>query len=102
MIGDHTMTLFNRRIVFMLVVLGAALVSACGSDSTGPGSVDTNGALQSLALGLQDASGVGSSTTPDVSKALSAFAPLLDQINVTIDGTSRTMFSLGIRETFPD
>ena len=96
------MTLFNKRIVSALVVVAAAFISACGSDSTGPGSVDANGALQSLALGLQNVNGLSSPTTPEVSSGLSGIAPLLDQVNVTIDGTSRGMFALGLRETFPD
>lgn len=96
------MTLSSKRIVSALGVFAVAFISACGSDSTAPGSVDANGALQSLALGLQGVSGIESPTSPDVSTALSGIAPLLDQVNVTIDGTSRGMFALGLRETYPD
>src|SRR6266550_716890 len=101
-LAGASMTLFNKRIVSALVVVAAAFISACGSDSTGPGSVDANGALQSLALGLQNVNGLSSPTTPEVSSGLSGIAQLLDQVNVTIDGTSRGMFALGLRETFPD
>jgi hypothetical protein len=98
------MTLHKSRIVPALgVFLAATMMSGCGSDSTGPGHVDSITALQSLALGLQSMGGTGSLTTPDATNA-NAFAsigPLLDQVNVTIDGTSQVMFALGLRETFP-
>lgn len=108
MIGDRlpfryrcTMTLAKARILPTLVVFASAFISACGSDSTGPGSIDSNAALQSLTLALQGTGGVGSPTTPDVSTSLGGVAPFLDQVSVTIDGTSQGMFALGLRETFP-
>lgn len=96
------MSLYNKRIASALVVVAAAFMSGCGSDSTGPGAVDANAALQSLALGLQGFSGIESPASPDVSTALNGVAPLLDQVNITIDGTSRSMFGLGLRQTYPD
>ena len=95
------MTLSNGRVLSALVVFVVAFTSACGSDSTGPSAVDSNGALQSLALGFQGVDGFVSPTTPDITPSLSTLAPLLDQVNVTIDGTARTMFALGLRESFP-
>jgi len=74
---------------------------ACGSDSTGPSSLDSNAALQSLSLGLGAISDLESPEAAPLNASFSAIAPLLDQINVTIDGTSRTMFGLGLRESFP-
>ena len=85
-----------------LVVLATAFISACGSDSTGPGSIDSNAALQSLSLGLQGVGEVGSPTAPQIHATFVGIAPLLDQVNVTIDGASQSMFALGLRETFPD
>ena len=99
------MTLHKARIVPALgAFLAATIMSGCGSDSTGPSQVDSNTALQSLALGLRSMGGAGSPTTPGATDANALFGsiqPLLDQVNVTIDGTSRAMFALGLRETFP-
>jgi hypothetical protein len=36
-----------------------------------------------------------------LSTSLSAVAPLLSQVSVTIDGASQNMFAFGLRETFP-
>lgn len=95
--------MFSGRRVFPTIaaMTTAALLSACG-DSSGPGSVDANGALQSLALGLQAAGGVGSPTTPDLTGSFNSIAPLLTRVNITIDGSSQPMFALGFRESFPD
>jgi hypothetical protein len=76
-------------------------LSACGSDSTAPGKLDSSAALQSLAIGMGAVVFVQS---PGVAPTVADFgeiAPLLDQINVTIDRKSQTMFALGLRETFP-
>ena len=88
----------KNRIYPALVVMATAFISACGSDSTGPGSIDSNAALQSLSLGLQ---GVGV-PVPQSNASFGGIAPLLDQVTVTIDGASQTMFGLGFRETFPE
>jgi len=96
------MTLHKARSVSALgIFLSAAMMSGCGSDSTGPGHVDSSTALQSLALGLQSMGGTGSPTTPTDANALFGGIGLLDQVNVTIDGAAQTMFGLGLRETFP-
>jgi hypothetical protein len=76
-------------------------MAGCGSDSTGPGRVDANAALQSLALGLQSVLSTGDPTAPDLSTSLGAVAPLLSQVSVTINGASQNMFAFGMRETFP-
>lgn len=76
------------------------MLSACG-DSSGPSKLDSSAALQSLALGTGTLASV---ETPGVAPMMTDFgeiAPFLDQINVTIDGSSQTMFALGITETFP-
>ena len=76
-------------------------LSACGSDSTGPSKLDPSAALQSLALGT---GAVAFIATPGLVPTVTDFgelAPLLDQINVSVDGSSQTMFALGVRETFP-
>jgi hypothetical protein len=85
-----------------LVVFATAILSACGSDSTGPGSIDSNAALQSLSLVLEGVGGISSPTAPEVNASFGGIAPLLDQVTVTIDGASQTMFGLGLRQTFPD
>lgn len=81
------------------VSLGILLsVSGCG-DSTGPGNLDPSEALQSLVLGLGPIS--ESPTAPTLDASFGGIAPHLDQIQVTIDGRSQTMFALGVRESFP-
>jgi hypothetical protein len=94
---------FSRRRVFPTTVAlaGAVLLSACG-DSSGPGSVDANGALQSLALALQGTEVIGSPTTPDLTGSFNSIAPLLTKVNITVDGSSQPMFAMGFRESFPD
>lgn len=72
-------------------------LAACGSDSTGPSTLDANAALQSLALGM----GTNGTSTIYGPSSLSSLAPQLDQINITIDGKSQSMFALGLRETYP-
>jgi hypothetical protein len=75
-------------------------ISGC-SDSTGP-TVSPRDALQSLALGIAT---FGDTETPSVSEvndALSAIEPLLDRVNVSINGSSRTMYAFATRQTFPE
>ncbi len=80
--------------------MATLFVSACGSDSTGPTSLDANAALQSLALGLSQAGGIGA-TTNEANATFSAIAPVLDQVNITIDGASQGMYALGLHESYP-
>ena len=76
-------------------------ISGCG-DSTGPSRLDPNAALQSLALGMGSVMILTPYGPPmDGAASFDELAPFLDQINVTLDGTSQTMFALGLRETFP-
>lgn len=92
---------FRTRVVSALVVAASAVISGCG-DSSGPGTVDARGALQSLALGLADAGGgIGTGGTPDVTSAIPDLLPVLTQANITVNGASQQMFGLGLRETFP-
>jgi hypothetical protein len=72
-------------------------LAACGGDSTGPATLDANAALQSLVLGM-GTNGTSSIYGPS---SLTSLAPQLDQINVTLDGKSQSMFALGLRETYP-
>ena len=88
-----------------VAAISVALVislSACGSDSTGPSKLDSSAALQSLALGMGSVLAVQSPMGGPLDASFGGIAPLLDQINVTIDGTSQTMFALGLRESYPD
>jgi hypothetical protein len=95
------MTLKEMRVLPAISIFAVAFMAACGSDSTGPASVDATAALQSLALGLQTVGGTQDPTAPDLSTSLGAVAPLLSQVSVTIDGASQNMFAFGLRETFP-
>lgn len=75
-------------------------ISAC-SDSTGPSKLEPSAALQSLALGMGSLL-IGPSLIPaTMDESLGAFASILGEIDVTIDGKTQTMFALGKRETFP-
>lgn len=87
--------------VFAAACVGLLLsLTACGSDSTGPGKVSAEAALQSLQLGMSSSPLVLPAGAPtDVSFA--DVAPLLDQVNVSIDGATQTMFALALRESFP-
>jgi hypothetical protein len=82
----------------------AALLSlaACGSDATGTSNLDANAALQSLRLGLGQISDIEGPSGATVVGSLGVIAPVLDQINVTIDGKVQKMFGLGLRDTYPD
>ncbi|MGZ3330468.1 MAG: hypothetical protein ACXU9O_00735 [Gemmatimonadaceae bacterium] len=95
------MILKKMRVLSAITIFAAIFIVGCGSDSTGPGSVDANTALQSLALGLQSILSTGDPTAPDLSTSLGAVAPLLSQVGVTINGASQNMFAFGMRETFP-
>jgi hypothetical protein len=96
------MILKNVRTFPGVNVACAALLfslAACGSDSTGPStSIDATAALQSLGLGI----GADATSGIYAPASLASFAPLLDQINVTVNGKSQSMFALGLRETYPD
>lgn len=92
---------FRRTFISGTAIAAAVLSSAC-SDSSGPGSVDANGALQSLALALQGAVTFGSLTSPDVGSAFAGVSSLLTQTTITVDGQSQPVYALGVRESFPD
>jgi hypothetical protein len=81
---------------------GFLLSLAACSDSTGPGNLDSNAALQSLSLGVAGLADASSPAAGSLSASLGVIAPLLDKVNVTINGKSQTMFALGVRESFPD
>ncbi|MFL5479911.1 MAG: hypothetical protein ACJ79X_12915 [Gemmatimonadaceae bacterium] len=80
--------------------LAILLMTACGSDSTGPTSLDAASALKSLSIGLNGFGGV----TPaegEANEVFDAMAPSLSKVNVTLDGASQNMYALGLRESFP-
>lgn len=77
-------------------------LSSCRSDSTGPGTLDSSAALQSLALGMGSVIAMPSPVGTEFVGSFGGIAPLLDQIDVAIDGTSQRMFALGFTETFPE
>lgn len=91
----------NFSIVTAACAAGILSLSACGSDSTGPGNLDPHDALQSLSIGLSGLSDVQSPSASAVVGSLSSMEPLLDRVNVDIAGTTRPMFAMGLRQTFP-
>src|SRR5256714_6823507 len=84
-----------------VLMLAFIAMTACGSDSTGPSSLDAASALRSLSLGLQLYGKNGSTATLDTDAAFGGIAPLLNQVTVNIDGSSQLMFGLALHETFP-
>jgi len=96
------MALIKVRSLSRVTAACAGLVifmSGCG-DSTGPGKLDSLSALRSLELGMGVVAGDLPIGTPE-DGFFSAIGPLLNQVDVTIDGKSQTMFALGLRESFP-
>lgn len=89
------------RMAPALLAVATLLMSACGSDSTAPTSLDAASALQSLSIGLNQVGGVETPTEAEANGAFAAIAPLLDKVNVTINGASQGMYALGLRESFP-
>jgi hypothetical protein len=83
------------------LALTAAGTIACGSDSTGPSNVDASAAVQSLLLGLAQLGSDGTTVSLVEPGPFNAIAPFLNQVTVNVDGTSQTMFSLALHETFP-
>jgi hypothetical protein len=75
--------------------------SAC-NDSTGPAKLAPSAALQSLALGMGSLLLAPSPIPPAMDESFGDLASVLDQVDVTIDGKTQTMFALGMRETFPE
>ena len=90
---------YSKREIALLAC-AMAFVSAC-SDSTGPTSLDSSSALQSLAIGLTQFGDAGSPTAAETKETFDAMAPLLDKVSVTFDGVSQDMYALALRETFP-
>ena len=76
-------------------------MSACGGDSTGPSNLDSSAALASLRLGLGGVTDLSAPEAATLNASLDAIAPILDQITVSIGGSSQSMFALGFRESFP-
>lgn len=86
-----------------LIVGAALLMSACGgSDSTGPTSLDSASALQSLAIGLNQIGGTESPVGTETNATFAAIAPVLDKVTITINGATQGMYALGLRESFPE
>lgn len=84
-----------KRFFLALALTGLA---GCG-DSSGPIAVDDEAALRSLSLGL----GRGSPGLPFALRptALGTSARGIDQIDVSINGTTNRMYALGLRITYP-
>ncbi|HEU4748032.1 MAG TPA: hypothetical protein VFS56_05980 [Gemmatimonadaceae bacterium] len=91
------MTLFSPRNLFPALALAG--LAACG-DSSGPGTLDDEAALRSLSLGLGSGPGAGLpfALTPS---ALGTSARGIDRIDVAINGTTQSMYALGLRITYP-
>lgn len=99
------MALTNARARLGVTAAFAGLlvsISACGSDSTGPSRLEPSAALQSLAIGMRSLLVVPSPIPATMDESFGGIGPLLDQVDVTIDGKSQTMFAFGTRQTFPE
>jgi hypothetical protein len=89
----------SRRAVSLLA-FAAVFMAAC-SDSTGPTSLDSNSALQSLAIWLSQDGEADAPTAAQTKSMLDAITPLLHKVSVTFDGASQDMYGFAIRQTFP-
>jgi hypothetical protein len=94
--------MINTRLAAVMACGFMILAEAGCSDSTGPGTIDANSALQSLKLGLAANSGIGLPADATTDGAISVIGTSLGQIGVNIGANHHTMFALGLRETFPD
>jgi hypothetical protein len=90
-----------EKISTVLACAGLLALGACGSDSTGPNTLDANAAVQSLRLGLGGISDIEGPSGATVVGSLGVIAPVLDQVTVDIDGKSQSMFALGLRDSYP-
>jgi hypothetical protein len=97
------MPLRSMRKFSGLTAACAAIVFSLGacSDSSGPSNLDSNAALRSLSLGMSGLVDGASPAAGSLASSLGAIAPVLDKVDVTVDGKTQTMFALGLRETFP-
>lgn len=83
------------------LVAFAAAFTAC-SDSTGPTELDASSALQSLSIGLNQVGGIDAPDQDQANAAFSAILPLLDIVNVSLDGSSQSFYALALRESYPE
>jgi len=95
--GNHQMKPIRSKNLFLaLAFVGLA---GCG-DSSGPGTVSAEDALRSLSLGLGSAAGTALPFALSPS-SLGTAARGIDKIDVAIDGTTQSMYALGLRVTYP-
>jgi hypothetical protein len=92
--------MYIRRLKKSVLSIAIVSVAACAGDSTGPGTVGADEALQSLARGFDAASGIPLPFAFSLS-ALGTAATGLGQANVTIGGREHSMYALGLRVTYP-
>jgi hypothetical protein len=85
----------------VLLTFALAGLAACGSDSSGPGSIEADDALRSLSLGLGGAGG-GALPYALAPSALGTASRGIDQIDVSIGGTTHSMYALGLSVTYPE
>jgi hypothetical protein len=88
----------NRCLKKAALAITLFTFAGCG-DSTGPAPVDSEEALRSLARGFGP--GSGASLPFGMSPTALSSGGSIDQINVTIDGTTHSMFALGLRVAYP-
>ena len=89
----------SRKAVMAFAFAGLA---ACGSDASGPGSLEADDALRSLSLGLGSATSGAPLPFALSPSALGTAAWGIDQIDVSIGGTTHSMYALGLRVTYPE
>lgn len=88
-----------RHLNKAIQAIALVALTACGSDSTGPGDVSPDDALRSLARGFSG--GSGASLPLGMSPTVLGNARSLGLIDVTIDGAAHRMYALGSRVTYP-
>lgn len=92
--------MYLERLKKPVFAIALVALAACGSDSVGPGTVDADDALRSLARGFNSTSRMPLPFALSAS-AFGTAARGLDQVDVTIGGTPHTMYALGLRVTYP-
>jgi len=90
--------MYLERLKKLLLAIALVALAACGSDSSGPGTVNPDDALRSLTRGFNSGMPLPFALSPS---GLGTAAGGLDQVDVTIGGEAHTMFALGLRVTYP-
>jgi predicted small lipoprotein YifL len=91
-----------RNILRTAMACASILLSIAACGDSGPNDISPRDALQSLSSGIQEVADATAPGAATFAGSLGVLEPLLTRANVSIDGTSQSMYALGLRETFPE